>query len=49
MTKNINSKHSNTAEYTDHFVSDIGPPEANVIYLEFGACVLVLCLKLSRQ
>jgi hypothetical protein len=24
MTENTNSKHSNTAEYTNHLVSDIG-------------------------
>ena len=41
MTKNTNSKHRGTAEYTNHLVSNIGPPEADVIYLEFGAKITV--------
>jgi hypothetical protein len=41
MTKNTNSKHRGTAEYANYLVSDIGPPEADAIYLEFGAKITV--------
>jgi hypothetical protein len=41
MTKKTNSKHRGTIEYRSDLVSVIGPPEADVIYLEFGAKITV--------
>ena len=32
MTKKTNPKHRGTIEYANYLVSDIGPPEADVIY-----------------
>jgi len=49
MTKITNSKHRDAIDNAIHRVSDIGPPQADVICLEFGACVLVLDPKISRQ